>query len=198
MHFPRPTKPARSRWVLIAQGALALALGAYALTVSVGRGSSAGWRLLVSAFGVYALLDGAMSLLGASREPPLQRLLARLRGVASLLLGAVVLRRGYAAEIFVVLVGIWAFVAGAPLQHRGGWRQFRRMVDSRWLLLVGAGSMLAGLVLLLFPASAVLFKFLLSGYLCYYGAGEILAGIFGQRTPRAVPSARSAPKLWSG
>jgi hypothetical protein len=46
--------------------------------------------------------------------------------------------------------------------------------------------MLAGLVLLLFPASAVLLKLVLSGYLCYYGAGELLAGIFGQRLPRAA------------
>jgi UDP-2,3-diacylglucosamine pyrophosphatase LpxH/uncharacterized membrane protein HdeD (DUF308 family) len=182
--LPRPTKPERSRWILIAQGALALALGAATLTVSVGQGSSAGWRLLVSAFGAYAVLDGAMSLLGASRERPVKRLLSRVRGVASLLLGLVVLRRGYTAEIFVVLVGVSAFITGALRVAASV--VFQRMVDSKWLFLVGIGSMLAGLVLLFFPTSAVLLKFVLAGYLAYYGAGELLAGIFGRRPRRAA------------
>jgi UDP-2,3-diacylglucosamine pyrophosphatase LpxH/uncharacterized membrane protein HdeD (DUF308 family) len=190
--FPRPKKPERSRWALIAQGALALALGLGTLTVTVGQGSTAGWRLLVSAFGAYALLDGVLSLLGASREQPLKRILSRVRGVSSLLLGLVVLRRGYVVEIFVVLVGVWAFLAGALRVAASV--LFKRLVDSRWLLVVGVGTMLAGVVLLLFPTSAVLLKFVLSGYLCYYGAGELLAGIFGQRLPRAASALASA---WS-
>jgi uncharacterized membrane protein HdeD (DUF308 family) len=183
--FPRPTKPERSRWVLIAQGALALALGAWTTTVSLGQGSSAGWRLLVGAFGAYALLDGALSLLAASREDPVGRLLSRVRGAASLVIGAVVLRRGHAAEIFVVLVGLSALLSGALRVAASV--LFRRMVDSRWLLIAGAGSMLAGLVLLLFSTSAALLKFVLSGYLCYYGAGELLAGTFGRRGSRGSP-----------
>jgi uncharacterized membrane protein HdeD (DUF308 family) len=88
-----------------------------------------------------------------------------------------------------LLVGISAFLAGA-LQVAAS-VVFKRMVDSRWLFIVGAGSVLAGLVLLFFPTSAVLLKFVLSAYLCYYGAGELLAGIFGQRMPR--PAAVAAP-----
>jgi uncharacterized membrane protein HdeD (DUF308 family) len=170
--------------VLVIQGTLALALGAWTMTISLGRGSPAGWRLLVTAFGVYALLDGALSLLGAPGEEPVRRLLSRVRGAASLVLGVVVLRRGYAAEIFVVLVGLSALLAGAL--HVAASVAFGRMVGSRWLLLAGAGSALAGLVLLLVPTSAALLKFVLSGYLCYYGAGEILAGAFGQRRPFAA------------
>ncbi|HVH45179.1 MAG TPA: UDP-2,3-diacylglucosamine diphosphatase, partial [Labilithrix sp.] len=102
--FPRPKKPERSRWVLLAQGALALALGIAALRVTITEGSSEGLHLLVTAFGVYALLDGALSLYGASREQPLRRLLFRVRGLAGLLLGLVVLRRGYVVEVFVILV----------------------------------------------------------------------------------------------
>jgi UDP-2,3-diacylglucosamine pyrophosphatase LpxH len=111
--FPRPTRPERSRWALVLQGALALTVGLAALAISVERGATAGWRLLVAAFAAYALLDGAVSLIFASREQPTRRLLSRVRGVASLLLGVVVLRRGYAVEIFVVLVGVSAFLAGA-------------------------------------------------------------------------------------
>lgn len=181
--FPKPSRPDRSRWILVIQGALAISVGIGTLTISVGQGSSAGWNLLVSAFGVYALLDGAISLLSASREPPIKRLLSRVRGVTSVLLGLVVLRRGYAAEIFVILVGLWAFVSGALRVAASV--VFKGMVDSRWLFLVGAGSMVAGLVLLLVPTSAVVLKYALAGYLCYYGAGELLAGVFGQRLSRA-------------
>lgn len=180
--FPKPTRPERSRWVLIAQGALAIAVGAGALTITVGHGSSAGWRLLVSAFAAYALIDGSLSLLGASREPPVRRLLSLSRGVASLLLGLVVLRRGYVVEIFVILVGLWAFISGALRVAAS--IVLKGMVESRWLLVAGTGSMLASVVLLSLPASATLLKFVLAGYLCYYGAGELLAGIFGQRLPR--------------
>ena len=180
--FPRPTKPERSRWVLLIQGVLALALGVAALTVSIGQGSVAGWRVLVTAFGVYALVDGVMSLVAGTREQPVKRLLSRLRGVASILLGLVVLRRGYAAEVFVVLVGFWAFLSGGL--RAAASVVFKSMVDSRWLLIAGIGSMVVGLVLLLFPTSAPLVKYALSIYLCYYGFGEVMAGIFGQRLPR--------------
>ncbi|AUX43213.1 hypothetical protein SOCE26_046570 [Sorangium cellulosum] len=188
--FPKPTRPERSRWILIAQGALAIAVGAGVLTISVGQGSSAGWRLLVSAFAAYALLDGSLSLLGASREPPVRRLLSLVRGVASLLLGLVVLRRGYVVEVFVILVGVWAFLSGALRVAASV--VLKGMVEARWLLVVGTGSMLAGLVLLSLPASAALLKFALAGYLCYYGAGELLAGIFGQRLPRVASVRPSA------
>ncbi len=126
--FPKPAKLERSRWVLLIQGALALSLGVFALMIAVGQGSSAAWRLLASAFGAYALLDGVMSLVGASREQPIKRLLSWVRGVAGLLLGLVVLRRSYAAEIFVVFVGVWAFIAGALRVSASV--VFQRIVDS--------------------------------------------------------------------
>ncbi|WP_438020909.1 UDP-2,3-diacylglucosamine diphosphatase [Sorangium sp. So ce315] len=181
--FPRPTRPERSRWILIAQGLLAISVGAGALTISVGHGASAGWRLLVSAFAAYALIDGALSLLGATREPPVRRLFSLVRGVASVLLGLLVLGRGHVVEIFVILVGISAFLAGALRVATAV--VLKGMVESRWLLAAGAGSMLAGVILLSLPASAGLLKLALAGYLCYYGAGELLAGIFGQRRPGA-------------
>lgn len=182
--FPKPTRPQRARWVLIVQGTIALALGVAVLAVTLGRGSSAGWQLLVTAFGAYALLDGALSLLGPSRAQPVKRLLSRVRGAATILVGLVVLRRGYVVQVFAVLVGLSAFLAGAT--QIAASVVFKRMVDSRWLLLVGAGSVLAGLVLLLLPTSVVLLKFVLAGYLCYYGAGQLLAGVFGQRLPPRV------------
>jgi uncharacterized membrane protein HdeD (DUF308 family) len=188
--FPRPKKPERARWILLAQGALALALGIGAFVASAGRGATAGWRVLVTAFGVYALIDGALSFFGARREQPWRRLLSRVRGGAGLLLGLLVLRRGAAVEIFVVLVGVWAFVSGALRVAASA--VLERMVDARWLRLVGWGSMIAGLVLLFWPTSSPLLKYALSAYLCYYGLGELLAGIFGQRLPRGAGSLKRA------
>jgi UDP-2,3-diacylglucosamine pyrophosphatase LpxH/uncharacterized membrane protein HdeD (DUF308 family) len=182
--FPRPRKPERSRAILIAQGVLALALGIGTLAVTVTEGTPAGLRLLVQAFGAYAMLDGLLALVGASREKPFRRLLSRIRGVAAILLGLLVFRRGYVTEIFVILVGVWAFVTGAL--RLAASVVFEKLVDSKWLAFIGATSMLAGLVLLFLPASAALLKFAVAGYLCYYGAIELLAGIFGQRHPSAV------------
>lgn len=179
--FPRPKRPERSRAILLLQGALALVVGIATLFVGVSRGSAEGLRLLVLAFGSYALVDGALSLYGARREPPLRALLFRTRGVAGIVLALVVLRRGDVVEVFVVLVGVWAFVTGALRVAAS--RVFQRWVDSRWLLVVGAGSMLGGLLLLLLPTSATLLKYGLSAYLCYYGTSELFAGVFGERHP---------------
>lgn len=187
--FPRPKKPEPARWILLAQGALAFALGIGTLSVSIGQGTTAGWRVLVTAFGLYALVDGVISLMAARPEAPIKRLFSRLRGAAGILLGLVVLRRGYTAEIFVVLVGIWAFISGAL--RAAASVVFKGMVDSRWLFIVGVGLMIAGLVLLLWPPSAPLVKYVLAGYLCYYGLGEMLAGVFGQRLPKKAALIRA-------
>jgi uncharacterized membrane protein HdeD (DUF308 family) len=189
--FPRPEKPDRARALLVFQGLLALAIGAAAMSVSFAHGTTAGLRLLVTAFGGYAIVDGALSLLGAARGRPAKRLLNRVRGFASILLGVVVLRRGYTVEVFVILAGMWAFVTGALRVATS--IVFRGLVDSRWLLIAGVGSMAAGIVLLLLPASVVLLKFGLSAALCYYGAGEVFAGIFGQRARAKRPVEAEQP-----
>jgi uncharacterized membrane protein HdeD (DUF308 family) len=198
--FPKPTMPARPRWILMLQGVLALALGIATLKISIGQGSTAGWRVLVTAFGVYCIVDGILSIVGGSSAQPIKRLLARIRGAASLLIGVVVLRRGYTVDTFVLLVGFLAFFSGGLRVAAS--LVFKTMVDARWLLLAGIGSMIAGLVLILVPTSAPLLKYALAAYLCYYGLGELMAGIFGQRLPRpavsfarafaAPPRARSA------
>ena len=140
--------------------------------------------MLVTAFGGYALIDGVLSLVGSSSERPVMRILDRLRGIASLLLALVIFRRGNVAEIFVVLVGLAAFLSGALRVAAS--LVFRSVVDSRWLLVVGIGSMLVGLVLLLFPTTGPLVKYALSVYLLYYGVGEAIAAIFGARGVRTT------------
>jgi UDP-2,3-diacylglucosamine pyrophosphatase LpxH/uncharacterized membrane protein HdeD (DUF308 family) len=184
--FPKPMKAERNRLILLVQGALALAVGIATLAISISRGSAAGWGLLSAAFGAYAVIDGALSLVGSSSERPVMRMLARLRGIASLLLAVVIFRRGYVVEIFVVLVGLVAFLSG--MLRVAASVMFRTVVDSRWLLVVGIGSMLAGLVILLFPTTGPLVKYALSLYLSYYGMGELIAALFGRRGIRTTGS----------
>jgi UDP-2,3-diacylglucosamine pyrophosphatase LpxH/uncharacterized membrane protein HdeD (DUF308 family) len=177
--FPRPTTPGRSRIILIGQGALALGLGLWAFSLSIAYGRTAALSFLVFAFGSYVLVDGALSLLGASHQQSVRRLIDRLRGSLSILLGLVFLIRSESLEIFVVLVGLWALVTGGLRTATAA--LLRKMVEARWLWIVGVGSMLAGVLLLLLPPSAPFLAYVLAGYLCIYGAGELLAGIFGRR-----------------
>src|SRR5262249_27408128 len=88
--LPKPPKAERHRLILLLQGALAIAVGIATLVVSIVQGSTAGWRVLVTAFGGYGLIDGALSLVDSRGERPVLRIFTRLRGVASLLLALVV------------------------------------------------------------------------------------------------------------
>jgi uncharacterized membrane protein HdeD (DUF308 family)/UDP-2,3-diacylglucosamine pyrophosphatase LpxH len=182
MLFPRPSRPERSRLTLMAQGVLALVLGIWALVYTHREGRTSTLSTLVVAFGVYALIDGALSLLAASRQQPVKRLIDRIRGTLSILLGLVFLIRNESLEVFAVMVGMWAIVAGAL--RAAAVALFRKMVESRWLFLVGVVSMLAGLTLLLLPPSAVLLADVTAAYLCFHGAGELFTGIFGRRPGR--------------
>jgi UDP-2,3-diacylglucosamine pyrophosphatase LpxH/uncharacterized membrane protein HdeD (DUF308 family) len=182
--FPQPLKAQRNRLILLFQGVLALAVGVATLVVSIRQGSSEGWKVLVAAFGGYALIDGALSLLSSSGERPVMRIITRLRGLTSLVLALLMFRRGLVAEIFVVLVGLAAFLSGALRVTAA--RMFRTVVDSKWLLVVGIGSMLVGLVILLFPTTAPLLKFAVSLYLVYYGLGEAMTALFGSRGDRTT------------
>lgn len=176
--FPKPEKPDRARWFLLLQGGLAIGVGVGALVASASRGSAAGLQILVSAFGIYALIDGLLSLLSARREQPVKRLLQRVRGAASILLGFVVLHRSDTVDILMIFIGVWAFITGAL--RVGAAVIFRGMLESRWLILVGGGSMIGGFLLLFLTPPQALVKLTISGYLCMYGVGEILAGLFGR------------------
>jgi uncharacterized membrane protein HdeD (DUF308 family) len=112
-----------------------------------------------------------------------------MRGSVSILLGLVLLTRRQSFEVFAVLVGVWALLAG--VLRTAAAALFRRLVDARWLWIVGVGSLVAGLILLFLPptASTVLLADVVAGYLCFHGAGELVAGIFGRR--------RGSGKSWN-
>jgi uncharacterized membrane protein HdeD (DUF308 family)/UDP-2,3-diacylglucosamine pyrophosphatase LpxH len=184
--FPRPTPPERSRLSIMAQGVLALGLGLWAFFRAHTQGRAFALSTLIWAFGVYCLVDGGLSLLAASRQQPVKRVIDRLRGSVSILLGLVLLSKQESFEVFAVLVGAWALFSG--VLRTAAAAVFRRMVEGRWLWIVGIGSIVAGLILLFLPTSvsAVLLADIVAGYLCFHGAAELFAGIFGRRRGRGA------------
>lgn len=188
---PSRSKSTPSRAMLLAEGALAVAVGIGVLVLSRHLGAEAGYRALIAAFAAYAVLAGAVSIALAGRERPLRRALSWARGGASILLGLVALSRGQAPDAFAILVGAFAFVSGALRVTAS--LLLEEILESRTLLYVGAGSMVAGLALLFVPIPVVVFKYALVAYLLYYGAGEVIAAIAPRRgaaAERALSRAR--------
>jgi uncharacterized membrane protein HdeD (DUF308 family)/UDP-2,3-diacylglucosamine pyrophosphatase LpxH len=178
--FPRPTPPERSRLILMAQGALALGVGIWGLFLTLTSGRQSALSSLILAFGVYSVIDGVLSLRAAAQQQRVKRYIDRMRGAVSIFLGLVFLTRRGSYEVLAVLVAMWALVEG--VLRTAAALLFRKMVEARWLWVVGIGSIVAGLVLLFLPPTALLIADVVSGYLCFYGAGELMAGIFGRRT----------------
>lgn len=176
--FPRPTAPRGSRWTELIQGLLAFGLAVAVAWVLVTHSLSTALILLVSAFGIYGVADGGLVLLAARRQHPTKRLLDRVRGGTSVLLGLVVLVRADTPQILAILIGIWALMVGI-LRFAAG-TLLRRVVDSRWLRLVGIVGIVGGLVLLLMPRVTMMMTWAVPALLGAYGLGEILGGTFGQ------------------
>jgi uncharacterized membrane protein HdeD (DUF308 family) len=155
------------RTVIVVRAVLALAFGLVALfwpdlTVLA----------LAIAFGVYAILEGVASVIDAVRNRDRSRWwLGLLGGLASVVAGVLALIwPGVTALVLAVIVGIWAVVAGAA-QIATAFRL--RMVGGRiWLLaLVGVLSVMAGIVILVWPSAGVIgLAVLLGVFAVVYGA----------------------------
>jgi len=133
-------------WVLIAAGALSVAVGAAALI----------WpkpTLLVIGilFGVYLALWGALALLSAvaaDGAPTGVRIVGVLVGVLGLLTGlALIVRPGQSVLTIVWLLGFWWVVLGVMQLVRG----IVEPVGRLWNLLWGVLGIAAGAILLAWP-----------------------------------------------
>jgi uncharacterized membrane protein HdeD (DUF308 family) len=155
------------RTVIVVRAVLALAFGLVALfwpdlTVLA----------LAIAFGIYAILEGVASVIDAVRNRDRSRWwLGLLGGLASVVAGVLALIwPSITALILAVVVGIWAVVAGAA-QIATAFRL--RMVGGRiWLLaLAGVLSVMAGIVILVWPSAGVIgLTVLLGVFALVYGA----------------------------
>lgn len=129
-------------------------------------------RLLMLAFGIYAIVDGVLSAGFALRTrvddawvPTL------LYGLGSIALGLFALfYTEQAARVLLILVGLWALVSGVS-GVVGAWRQ-RRRIQGEWVvMLVGALVTAFGVLVFLRPEMGA------TALLLYLGIAAIVIGL---------------------
>ena len=160
---------ASSWWVLAVRGGLAVLLGLLALVHP-----AAALAALVTLFGAYALVDGVFALLTAARfaHRDDRWWLLILEGVVGVAVGVLTFIRPAATALALIyLVASWAILTGA-LEIAAAIR-LRRVIQGEWLLgLVGAASVLLGVVLLAAPGAGLLaWVWMLGAYALVFGLG---------------------------
>ena len=156
-------------WTFILRGLLAIAFGVLAFVAPVW-----GVAILVALFGAWALIDGVTNTWTGIRTRNVDRnwWLAILEGLVSVAVGLIAFAApGFAAEILVLLIGIWAIVTGV-FQIWAAIRMRERIRGEFWLGLAGVASILFGVILLVFPAAGAL------ALVWLIGSGAIATGVF--------------------
>lgn len=132
-------------WTLALRGVVAIAFGILALIVP-----TVAFTSLVILFGAYAIVDGALALVLASRHvQPRGALIAH--GLVSIAAGVITL--GWpriTGLVLLIVIAVWAIVAG--LLEIGWAVQMRKRLEGEWLLaLEGVLSIVFGVLLILSP-----------------------------------------------
>jgi uncharacterized membrane protein HdeD (DUF308 family) len=161
-------------WTLVVRGVIAIVFGLLAFVAP-----TFGIAMLVALFAVWALVDGVGSLLAGVRTRGTDRSwwIEILEGVASIAAGVVaLLLPGFAAEILVLLIAVWAIVTGVI--EIGLAIRLRRVLEGEvWLALAGVASILFGGLILLFPAAGALsLVWLIGSFAIAFGAFLIMLG----------------------
>ena len=163
----------RQAWpVLMARAVLAVALGLVMLTVP-----GVTLLLVAWAFGIYALVDGAAQVLDAIRRRHRPRWwIALLLGLIGVVAGVIALIWPFpTAVVLAVLVGCWALVTGV-IEIVSAVRQRRERRRTAWLVVAGLLSVVAGVLILIWPVhGAVAVAMLLGVFATAYGV--VLAGL---------------------
>lgn len=163
----------RQAWpVLMVRAVLAVALGLVMLTVP-----GVTLLLVAWAFGIYALVDGAAQVLDAIRRRHRPRWwIALLLGLIGVVAGVIALIWPFpTAVVLAVLVGCWALVTGV-IEIVSAVRQRRERRRTAWLVVAGLLSVVAGVLILIWPVhGAVAVAMLLGVFATAYGV--VLAGL---------------------
>ena len=155
-------------WTFILRGLLAIAFGALAFVAPVW-----GVAILVALFGAWALIDGVTNIWTGIRTRNVDRnwWLAILEGLVSVAVGLIAFALpGFAAEVLVLLIGVWAIVTGV-FQIWAAIRLRDRIRGEFWLGLAGLASILFGVILLVFPVQGAL------ALVWLIGSGAIAIGV---------------------
>jgi len=163
-----PLLIARSWWSLALRGLLAVLVG---IATFVWPGVTL--AVLVLLFGAYALIDGALSLMGAFRASAAHERWGALllEGVVGLAAGVVTLAwPAITMFVLTLMIGAWAVVTGV-LEILAAIR-LRRHIAGEWLLaLIGVASVVFGVMVLIAPLIGAIVLAL------WFGAYELVFGI---------------------
>jgi uncharacterized membrane protein HdeD (DUF308 family) len=180
----------RSWWILALRGVIAIVFGVLAV-------SWPGITLmaLVALFAVYALLSGAVSVIGAvrnrSRDDNWWLLL--LVGLVSIGAGVVaIVHPGLTALVLVLVMGANALVTGV-LDIAAAIR-LRKSMRGEWLMILnGVASIVFGILVFLFPgAGALALVWLISLYALI--TGVLMLALSLRLRTKATPSAGEADR----
>lgn len=135
------------QWPGIAlRGIVAILLGLVSIVLP-----GAAFMSLVIAFGVYAIVDGGITLVDAARAPAPGRGAAIFSGLISMVVGVLALAwPDITAFVLIMLIASWAMVAG--IFEIAAAIQLRKEITGEWLLaLQGVLSIAFGAALVIAP-----------------------------------------------
>lgn len=158
----------RSWWILALRGAIAVLFGVFALTMP-------GLTLLslIAVFAVYALLTGAVALVGAvdNRKTAKDWWVMLLIGIVSIVAGVLAtLHPALTALALVLVIGVNALITGLleiVLAIR-----LRKTIHGEWMLILSAATAIVfGLLILAYPdAGALALVWMIAVYALLSGA----------------------------
>ncbi len=168
-------------WALVLRGAAAVLL---ALVTFAVPGITVAF--LVTVFGIYALIDGALAIFSTIKAVQGHRRWGAflLEGVIGIVFGLyAILAPVAAAAVFVSIIAFWAILTGVAEIFAA--IRLRREIRGEWLLgLTGVFSVLLGAYLLARPvAGAIFFVYVLAGYGLVFGTLLIAFGLRMRRHP---------------
>lgn len=171
-------------WVVLLRGVLAILFGVLAYTWP---GLTA--LILVTIWGVYALIDGVFGVIAGIRGKWTSLVIMGLLGIAAGLVA--LLRPGLAAVSLLWVLAIWVIVAGA--MQIGAAIRLRKEVQGEWMWILSGLLMVGlGLVFFLRPGAGILsVTWLLASLAIVWGILLVmlsfkLKGLKGRMVPQAA------------
>jgi uncharacterized membrane protein HdeD (DUF308 family) len=172
---------AKNWWVLLLRGIVAILFGILAFSHPLI--TMAGLILL---FGIYALVDGGFSVIGAltgwrHRE---DRWLLLLEGLVGLWVGFITLKTPAITAVgLIFFIAIWALATGV-LKIVGAIRLRREVPGEFWLALSGIASVMFACLVMLRPAAGALGMIWLIGWFAVLGGASLVVLSFKMRSLR--------------
>jgi uncharacterized membrane protein HdeD (DUF308 family) len=182
-------------WTLLLRGITAILL-ALLLLFFPGLTLATGLFSFVILFGVYALIEGVATIVGAIMTREGQWFLLLLFGIISVIAGLAALANPFFFGVmtYIVMIYIVAFrsIFGGIVEMVAAWR-LRRDIDNEWLLaLNGLFALLFGLILLRRPITGIeVLVLMTSFYLLMAGTMQIILGFKMRGWANRLPQEKS-------